>query len=168
MGSKNVGRSRWEIGGWAVLGLGVLVLAAGITISIWLVQRTDDTGTATPGGDEATAPGLPAGDSAALGDSVKIEIQRAQGALAVGGTGPEASGLSAADSATLTDSAEVDVQPAQAPSTDSGQAPASTSGGPEQAEPAGGGTVASASVQDSVQFVVRDADGNIAEQGVAE
>ena len=152
---RKIAQDRWAFWGWAVLGLGVLLVAAGIPLSIWAVQRSGESAPVAEESGETAAPGLPAGDSATLGDSVEVEVRRSQGALAVGGPSPEAAGLPVADSATLTDSVEVQV--AEAPSADSGQA-----------EPAGGGTGASGTVRDSVQFVVRDSTGKIKEQDVAE
>ena len=152
---RKMARDPWAFWGWAVLGLGVLLLTVGIPLSIWLVQRADESAPVAEEPGDTTAPGLPSGDSATVSDSVAVEVQRAQGAPAVGGTGPEGAGQPAADSATLTDS--VDVQVAEPPSADA-----------QQAGPAGGGTGASGTVRESVQFVVRDSTGKIKEQGVAE
>ena len=155
---RKIAQDRWAFWGWAVLGLGVLLLAVGIPLSIWAVQRSGGPGPVPPGSAETTAPGLPSEDSATVSDTVEVEVQRGQGAPAAGGTGPEASGLPATDSASVTDTAELEVQ----------RAPVSAPDEPARAEPGGGGRGDSATVQDSVAFVVRDAAGNIKEQGVAE
>ena len=111
---RKIGQDRWAFWGWVVLGLGVLLLAVGLPLSLWL---------ATPATEETTAPGLPATDSASLTDTAELEVRRGD-AAATGSPQPEPSG--------------------------------------------GGGSGEVARVTDSVRFVVRDAEGNIKEQGVAE
>ena len=80
-------------------------------------------------------------DTAAVSEFVQAEITK-------GGGSPAAPRRDPTDAATLMDSAEANIVRAQ---------PAST----------GGGDGESAQVQDSVAFVVRDADGNVKDRGIA-
>ena len=41
---RKIAQDRWALGGWAVLGLGVLLLVVGIPVSIWAVQRSGGPG----------------------------------------------------------------------------------------------------------------------------
>ena len=156
---RKIAQDRWALGGWAVLGLGVLLLVVGIPVSIWAVQRSGGPDFVPPGTADTAAPARPGAESATVSDSVELQIHRARGAPAVDGLSPEAGGSSAIDSATVSDAVEVDVQRAQAE-------PAQAE--PQGSEPGGGGTGAGAHVTDNVQLVVRDSTGKIKEQSVAD
>ena len=169
MGWTEIRRDGWAFGGWAVLGLGLLLLAVSIPFSIWLIQRSGEVGPALAGSGTISASGSP-GSTASFGDSAKLEIRRGTAAgpgeaqPAVEGTGEaeliyvggeEVSGqdLPAGDVATFSDAASLDVQ--EVPEVI-----------PDDTEPSGDGTEGGASMTDSAQFVVRDSDGNIKDQGV--
>ena len=158
---------------WVALGVGVLVLAGGASVSVWLLQRDDGPGPARanegpPAGLESGSelPGLPAGDTtgdeasvgaspassgASVSDSAELELQR--GGPAPGqaeatqseDAGGAATELTAANGATVSDSAELEVQRGEPP-------------------PPPGGPGDTAGMGDSADLVVRDAEGNIKQQ----
>ena len=156
---RKIAQDRWAFGGWAVLGLGVLLLVVGIPVSIWAVQRSGGPGPPPPGSSETIAPARPGAESATISDSVELQIHRAQGAPAVDAPSPEAGGSSAIDGAAVSDAVEVDVQRAPAE-------PAQAE--PEGVGPRGGGRGTGVAVTDNVQLVVRDSTGKIKEQSVAD
>ena len=162
---SGITRDRWAFGGWVVLGLGLVLLAASILFSVWLIQRSGNERETTT----TSASGSPI-DTAKFGDYAKLEIRRGAG-TGSGDTLAETSGageagviiagdgeasdqdLAAEDSANFSDAVTVDVQ--GVPEAD-----------PDETAPAGGAAGGATNVADSAQYVVRDADGNIKEQGV--
>ena len=159
---------------WVTLGAGMLVLAGGVSVSVWLWQRDDGSGPAPGTNGEAPAglergselPGLPvrnttadetsvganpASSGASVSDSAELEIQRggpAPGqaeAVQSEDAGGAGQELTAANGATVSDSAELEVQRGEPP-------------------PPRGGPGDAARVQDSADLVVRDASGNIKQQ----
>ena len=134
--------------------MGLLALAAGVSVSVWLLQR--DNGPAlvlesneeapapggnTPGGLEPrlagdAVPGPPDADKAAAGSSSEAEAAQVQD------TAGATPGLTAGDGATLGDSAELEVRRGEA---------AAPKGGPGE----------TAGMGDSAVLVVRDASGKI-------
>ena len=149
------------------VGAGLLILIGLISADIWLWQRDDGSGQEAGAGQGAQdgfeAPGLPArnatggaddGDGgpassgAPAGDSAEPEIQR-------GGAAPgeaetvtiEGTGLTAGGEATANDSAGSEVKREETPAP---------SGGPGEG----------ANLEESVDLVVRDAEGNIKKQEV--
>jgi len=138
---------------WLILGVGTVVVAV-LPLSACMARGAEGPGTTT--------------DNAAVSEFVQAEITKGGGSPAaprrdpadeatlmavaevvtVQGVGPAASRAGPTDAATLMDSAEANIVRAQPP-------------------PTGGGDGESAQVQESVAFVVRDADGNIKEQGIA-
>ena len=129
---------------WLALVAGILVLAAGVAASLWLVQR--------PGapGPEAIAIEEDAGPAPARETGAGINTTDGQsGGPALLGlparespTTGDAPGPSFADAATLGDSVELVLQ----------ETPPA---------PAGGGPKESAAVGDSVELVIRDASGKV-------
>ena len=149
-------RDRWALGGWIVLGVALLLLALSIPYSVWLYQRSGDGGLASVSGSPS--------DTASFGDSAKLEIRRNSSSENDGvdevvivtpsevddGSGQE---LSAEGSAVIGDMATLEIQEGLEVTQD-------------DATPSGGGSGESANIDDSAQFVIRDSDGNIKEQGV--
>ena len=160
---------------WVALGLGMLALAAGISVTVWLVQRDNgpDPGSVTGEGVPEVVetggelPGSPARDTnvdresgaasspssgATVDDSAELEVQRSgrapddAEAVQIENTGGSGPGLTASDGATLSDSVELSV---------------------EEVKPVprrGSGDVAS--VSDIAELVVRDASGKIKQQQI--
>ena len=150
---------------WAALGVGLLALTAGLSVSVWLLQRDDGPGLVLESNEEAPAPGrntpggletglggeglpgLPVrfagdavpgrqtGDNGAAGSSTEAEAVQVQDTV---GAAP---GLTAVEGATMGDSAELEVQRGEAPP--------------------GGGPGDTATMGDSAVLVVRDASGKI-------
>lgn len=148
----------------------LLALVGLVSVDIWLWQRDDGSSRLTGAGpgvqDGFQVPGLPArnttggaGDSsvvaassgASASDSAELEVRRAGAApgqveiIQIEGADGAASELTVGDEVTANDSAESEVQQEQTP------APS-------------GGSGDAASVEDSVDLVVRDAAGNIKQQ----
>ena len=135
------------------MGVGVLALAAGVSVSVWVLQPDNGSGPVlganqgapalegnSPSGLETGVgwegvPDRPTRDNSAVGSSSEAEATQVQD------TGVAAPGLTAVEGATLGDSAELEVRRGEAP----------PSGGP--------GDVAG--MGDSAEIVVRDASGNI-------
>ena len=107
---------------WVALGVGILILGAGISLSVWPLQRDQGTGL-VPGATEGRLaeletegelPGLPARNTTGVG--VSGDVSPASYGTTVsdsaepdsGGVGP---GLTAADDAALSDSAALDGRP---------------------------------------------------------
>ena len=158
---RELARDRWALGGWVVLGLGLLLLAVSIPFSIWLIQRSGDAGTISA---PTAASGSPR-DIASFGDSAKLEIRRGSGEIETATVGSGQTGLtsvgddddsgqelSAGDSATFSDAVTFEV--GSDPEAD-----------PDETAPVGGAGGAT-SLTDSAEIVVRDSEGNIKEQGV--
>jgi len=118
---------------WVPLGLGLLVLAGGISVAVWLVQRDEGLGPVR-GANEGTAAGLQTGGSlpgnttgnvvsegdntedATLSDSAELKVQRggpapdqAEAVQGEGAGGPVPR-LATAEDASLSDSAELELQ----------------------------------------------------------
>ena len=153
----------YRVAVWA----GMLILIGLISADIWLWQRGDGSGRASGAGQGAQdgfeAPGFPARNTdggtdiggassgASAGDSAELEIRRGGAAsgqveiIQVDGTSGSGQELPADAGATVSDSAESEVQQEQTPAP---------SGGPGDA----------ATVGDSADLVVRDAEGNIKQE----
>ena len=153
--SRELTRDRWAFFGWVVLALGLLLLTVSIPFTIWLIQSSGEPVTKTIAGSLA--------DTATFGDSAKLEIRRAPASSStdeaglVSGDDDEISGqdLSAADNARFSDAATLDTQEGlEAVSAET--------------EPTNGPADVGAKFTDSAQFVVRDSEGNIKDQGVTE
>ena len=142
------------------VGVGILILAAGISVSVWLLQRDPDNGALTRGnegrlisletGRELTS--LPTGN-ATVSDSAELDA---------GGVEPD---LTTADSVTMNDSIELEAGRAGrgvavATVSDSAELKFQTENAP--APPGGSGEVAR--FQDGADLIVRDAKGNIKQQ----
>ena len=164
---------------WVVLGVGILILGAGISLSVWPLQRDQGTGL-VPGATEGRLaeletegelPGLPARNTTGVG--VSGDVSPASYGTTVsdsaepdsGGVGP---GLTAADDAALSDSAALDGGRAGRGLTAGDDVALSDSAELEvqTAEPPApdGGPGDVARVQDRADLVVRDAKGNIKQQ----
>ena len=84
---------------WVALGVGILILAFGISIAAWSSQRDQGTGSVLsanegrPAGDGGLGigSGLIAADDAALSDSAALDARRAEPPAPHGGTGDVAS-----------------------------------------------------------------------------
>ncbi len=166
---REISRDRWAFGGWAVLGLGLLLLTVSIPFSIWLIQRSGEAGPGLTGSGTISTEGS-IRDTASFSDSAKLEIRRAPtadsvenqptaaatgeaGLISAGDEEDSGQDLPAGEVATLSDTAILEVQ--RVPTAN-----------PDDTEPPGGGAVGATNFSDSAQFVVRDSEGNIKEQGV--
>ena len=145
------------------LGVGILILAVGISVSVWTLQR--DQGTSPmAGANEGKPAGLDTGGelprlparNATVNDSAELDAggvdpaRTAADGVAVSDSvelraGRAVGGATAAGDATVSDSAELQVRTEDAPAPQ---------GGP--------GDVAS--FQDGAELIVRDAEGNIKQQ----
>ncbi len=152
----------------------ILALAGLVSVDIWLWQRDDGSSRLTgagPGAQDAfEVPGLPArnttggaGDSsvvaassgASASDSAELEVRRAGAApsqveiIQIEGADGAGSELTVGDDVTASDSTESEVQQEHPDSIGT---------------PPSGGAGDSANVEDSVDLVVRDAEGNIKQE----
>ena len=174
---------------WLALGIGVVAVIT-VSLAMWTGQQTDS--------QDATEPGQPSSDVAAINESANIEIKRAEkteeGAvdspasdearlnesarvlIAPGAAlSNETVDSTAGDAANLSESAEVDVDEA---AVSLGSPTGDTAALSESADlvvqrlptapPAGGPGGTNTLLKDVVTFVVRDASGQIKQQGVIE
>jgi len=164
---------------WVALGVGILILAAGISVSVWSPQRDQGAGP-VPGAKEGRPagletvgelPGLPGRNTSGVG--VSGDVSPAPYGTSVSNSaeldsGRVGLGLTAADDAALSDSAALDADRAGRGLITGDDVGLSDSAVLEvqTAEPPApdGGPVDVARVQDEADLVVRDAKGNIKQQ----
>ena len=162
---------------WVALGTGVLVLAGGISVSLWFSQRDVGPAPALGAGRAAPAqlqtgvevPGLPArnttGDGVSVGASPAADAARMSDSVELD-AGSAGSGVTATDNAVASDSAKMDATAADSGLTAAADNVVVSDSAkmeiqPGEAAPPRGGPGDVASVQDSADLVVRDASGNI-------
>ena len=161
---------------WMALGVGILVLAGGISVSLWLSERDDGPAPALGAGETAPGqlqtgvevPGLPArnstGDGVGGGASPVAYDDRMSGSAKMDATAA-GSGLTGGTDAMVSDQAKMDAAAAGSglPADDDTSVSdlAKMEVPPGEAAPHGGGPGDVASVQDSAELVVRDASGKI-------
>ena len=149
---------------WVALWVGILVLASGISVFAWLLQRGDGLGPVLEAASSAaTGATTGAGGGEVAGLPVSAALEATQG---------EATGsmLTAANGATVSDSAELDaggagqVLPAANVATGANVSDSARLVFQREEPPPRGDPGDAASFQDSVALVVRDAEGNIKQQ----
>ena len=177
---------------WLLLGIATLGIAAGIAVAIVSVGGSDEPGTTASENASRTAPD----DASTLGESVNLEITRADGdgleassataeeaatlsesavveTTKANGGGPDASSIITSDTAGLTESVEAETAKAGGSGLDAGTLTATLDESAEvvvdraEPPPSGGGRGTNPRVEDNVRFIVRDSAGKIKEQGIA-
>ena len=161
---------------WMALGVGILVLAGGISVSLWLSERDDGPAPALGAGETAPGqlqtgvdvPSLPARSTADGGVSGGVSSPAYDAGMSDSvelDAGPTGSGLIAANNAAASDTAELDAVGSDPELTAANGATVSDSAELEvqqtQAPPPRGGPGDVGSIGDSADLVVRDASGNI-------
>ena len=167
---------------WAALGVGMLVLAGGISVSLLLSQR--DNGQAPALGAASSAPGqlqtgvevpgLPTrnttGDGVSGGVRAPAHDDKMSDSVEMDAV-PTGSGLTGADNAIARDSVEMDATAAGSGLTTADKAIVGDSAKVDiqqgEAAPPRSGPGDVASVQDGAELVVRDASGNIKQRKTA-
>ena len=185
---RQLASDKWALGGWLLLGFGLILLAASIPVSIWLIQRSGESALASGSSGTVLASGS-RGDTASFGDSALLEIRRASApdsppVILEVATVNEPPPATAGDIPSFRDASMTVVNGApeaeqhkadpagdvaifsDTASLEIPEVPDLTSAEPEPSD--GGIPDAATTYSDTVRFVVRDSDGNIKNQGVVE